>query len=490
MNNQYKNLKPQLKSNYKIFEKINDYKLCAFLIAFEGWKRGLHLKWYHAQYNKNEIFTMNEKTNGKLFSLENKKVKHFFYRSRGDKVSDATVKLCFDKNKTKDKLKNNKVNVPEGNIFDISEMDNIINYANKLRYPVVLKPLDGSMGRGVFVNIKNEQSLRDDIKQFKKSTNYKKCILEKYYEGKDYRFYVVDNKVISVIYRIPANVTGDGEKNIKELIEQKNKKRKSNPYLANKQIKIDYEIKKILNNKNITLQYIPKLKERVILRESGNLSLGGDSVDCTNEISNEVKTLAINALKSINNMPHAGVDIIINPKDNTQGVVLEINGTAEIGLHSFPMHGEAKDVPSAIVDYYFPETINNKKSLFYFEYLNILNLLNNHTLDYAPVMDAPIGRVYCRKYILYGKVQKVGLLNWIQKEALNKKLYGYGYNIDATKTVIYLYTTKKNELDKFVERCKKGNKRSNIKKVAYYDINTPNNCLFPMGFEIKRSLNF
>lgn len=63
--------------------------------------------------------------------------------------------------------------------------------------------------------------------------------------------------------------------------------------------------------------------------------MGGDSIDCTKEISNEVKALAVGALKSIKDIPHAGVDIIIDPSDNTKGVVLEINGTAEIGLHSF-----------------------------------------------------------------------------------------------------------------------------------------------------------
>lgn len=335
MNNSYKKSEVPTHLKNKVVKRINDYKLCAYLISFEGWRRGLHLKWYHTQYSDDNLFKMNEKTGGKNFSLEDSNSKHFFFRSRGDKVSNDAVKFCFNKSKTKKQLEYNGIKTPEGKIFNIYKDERMINYAKKIGFPVVLKPVDGSMGRGVFVNIKDVSSLKADINQFRKNFKYKNCIIEKYYPGKDYRFYVVDNKVISVIYRIPANVTGDGKKNIKELINQKNERRKYNPYLANKPIKVDYEIKNILAEKHLTLKSVPRLNENIILRETGNLSLGGDSIDCTKEISNEVKALAVGALKSIKDIPHAGVDIIIDPSDNTKGVVLEINGTAEIGLHSF-----------------------------------------------------------------------------------------------------------------------------------------------------------
>lgn len=64
-------------------------------------------------------------------------------------------------------------------------------------------------------------------------------------------------------------------------------------------------------------------------------------------------------------------------------------------------------MPSAIVDLYFPNSIDNNKSQFYFDYFSLLPLLNNHTIDYVQVMDAPIGDVYAKKYKLIGKVQNV-----------------------------------------------------------------------------------
>ena len=40
-------------------------------------------------------------------------------------------------------------------------------------------------------------------------------IVEKYYEGRDYRVCVVDYKVVAVANRIPPYIVGDGKLNIK-----------------------------------------------------------------------------------------------------------------------------------------------------------------------------------------------------------------------------------------------------------------------------------
>lgn len=56
--------------------------------------------------------------------------------------------------------------------------------------------------------------------------NVESVILEEYVVGQEYRFYVLEEKVLAVLNRIPANVTGDGVNNLSELIKIKNKERK------------------------------------------------------------------------------------------------------------------------------------------------------------------------------------------------------------------------------------------------------------------------
>lgn len=96
------------------------------------------------------------------------------------------------------------------------------------------------------------------------------------------------------------------------------------------------------------------------------MSSGGNPIEATDELSDEVKQIAVNSLKALPSIPYADVDIIVDFKDNTKGVVLEVNATAEIDFHLFPLIGKAKDIPGAIIDYYFPETIGAKKNFLLF----------------------------------------------------------------------------------------------------------------------------
>src|SRR5699024_11855069 len=94
-------------------------------------------------------------------------------------------------------------------------------------------------------------------------------------------------------YRATANVIGDGQSTIKQLIKEKNKIRKLNPYLAAKPIQIDDDIKRNLQKLGMTEQSILEKGEKVFLRTLSNLSAGGDPIDETDHLPNEVKQIAI-----------------------------------------------------------------------------------------------------------------------------------------------------------------------------------------------------
>ena len=48
-------------------------------------------------------------------------------------------------------------------------------------------------------------------------------LVEAFAPGKEYRFLVIDDKVVGILHRVPANVTGDGVHTIEELVAEKNK---------------------------------------------------------------------------------------------------------------------------------------------------------------------------------------------------------------------------------------------------------------------------
>src|SRR5699024_5613674 len=140
------------------------------------------------------------------------------------------INICKNKEVTKKYLLKGGVNTPKGNVFD-KEIRNeeIVSYANKLGYPVVLKPSNASGGRGVIANIANETEFIEALEYVRDALGFSKVIVEQYIEGQDYRLYVIGNEVVGAFYRIPANIVGDGKNTIRSLFEMKRKERMKNP---------------------------------------------------------------------------------------------------------------------------------------------------------------------------------------------------------------------------------------------------------------------
>src|SRR5699024_4218184 len=107
-----------------------------------------------------------------------------------------------------------------------------------------------------------------------------------------------------------------------------------------------------------TLDTVPPRGEVIYSSNKGNISLGGDPIDVLNELSDDTKKTAVNALRAIPGLVHGAVDVILDTDENGKEScsVIELNPTAQLGGILFPIKGESRDVPAAIIDYYFPET--------------------------------------------------------------------------------------------------------------------------------------
>src|SRR5699024_8618363 len=186
-------LLPHLKKD--VVEGIEGFKLDSYLIALEGWRRGLTLKWYRDETKSCKIKTFRGSTHDKLFTLTSDKRTHEFYRSRGDKVANRTVNICQSKEKTKSILSKKGISTPVGDVFNINDK-NITIYADDIGYPVVIKPPNGSMGKGVYTNITNHEELEKCLEDYRSRYNYQNVIVEKHYVGNEYRIYVVGDHTI------------------------------------------------------------------------------------------------------------------------------------------------------------------------------------------------------------------------------------------------------------------------------------------------------
>ncbi|WP_374724686.1 acylphosphatase [Calidifontibacillus erzurumensis] len=466
-------------------------KLCAYAVALEGWRRGLKLTWYSKDSDKfDHMITFGTNPPGRLFSLSSDERTHYFFRTRGDKVTKEAVEIGSDKDETKLWLLKAGVSTPEGKKFEGHVTDDeIVQYSASLDFPLVLKPTNGSMGNGVITDIENEEELRKALHYVRVELGYDSVILERFATGEEYRVYVIEDQVIAAYNRKPANVTGDGVHTIEELVELKNKLRKKNARLYDCLIEISQETIDFIGKKGYTLQSIPKEGEVILLQEKTNVSAGGDPVDATDKLPQEIKQLAIDAVKAIPGLHHGGVDIIWdqNKPIDKAAVVIEINPTAQIGGALFPVKGKSRDIPAAIIDYYFPETkgIKTDKEKIYFDFKSVLEPLQNRTAIEVEVPRAPIGKIYTKRYLFtLRSVKKANYQKKLKKRALAKNLHGHVNLLSNSKMELVVAGTDKKAIADFKKQLMKDVEAGKIAKVQEKSWKKP----VKVGFEISEDI--
>ncbi|MTJ09224.1 MULTISPECIES: cyanophycin synthetase [unclassified Anabaena] len=257
----------------------------------------------------------------------------------------ASAELAKDKAYANFFLKQFGYRVTEGNTFFSDKLcaklakprniDDGFNYAQKLGFPVIVKPLN--LSQGILVTkVYNQTEYYDvahKILQIKSG-----LIVEKFYNGNDYRIVVLDNEVIAAYQRIPLSVVGNGKSSIWELLQQKQERflnmgRKSG-------IKFDdFRIPQKLQTQNLDGDSVIPNGDIVYLLDSANLSSGGEAVDFSESIHPDFQQLAINITKDIG-LRLAGVDILTH--DITMPMVdytlIEVNGSP--GLSHYAASGE------------------------------------------------------------------------------------------------------------------------------------------------------
>jgi len=460
---------------------ISNFNLCVFLMGLEGWRRGLELALYH---NMNEYTTMRTQKKsrfGRSYSLKNGDKIHYFYQSRGDKISNTAVKIAQSKQLTKRYLKQGRIATLPSIQFNSSHTDeDIINKASNIEYPIILKPTYGTLSKGVILNIKSKDEFRAALRQVRGKLGYKSIIVERYFEGDDIRLYVVKDQVVAAVRRIPAKVTGDGKKTIDKLIDIKNKSRIMNPYLNARKIKKNKETRKILHKQGYELDDILEKNKTILVKNKSTMSQGVDLYDITDTISNQVKEMAIQTIRSMPDMDHGSVDMLY---DGNRSYVLEVNASANISLHMFPTEGKPRNVMAAIIDYYFPETIGkaNIHNNMYFDYLDIVEVLKKNYTNYIKVRPLCEEPIIAKEFQLSGEINYKRYSNWVMRQATDQELYGFIQKFDEDSVKVIIASKTEDKLLDFKKFLMDGPRKTIINEIIMYDWNKEVNN----GFQIR-----
>ena len=235
-------------------------------------------------------------------------------------------------------LEKEEIQFPKGKFFSLDMdkysnysiddlSDEIINYANKIKFPIMIKGAD--LHRGVCVNkIDSTKELLTILPKVWAMTSG--LIIEEYKFLLDYRFIILDDEIIVAYGKTPFAIVGDGIRSGEILVDEakmQNSKVSIGTGLDDMNNKIYSNLKKAGYTKKAV---IPK-GETIILLEVCNVSTGGTPWDCTKLINKNFHDYCRKIMKALN-LRFAGIDILSPDisSDPKLSYLLEVNSSPDL----------------------------------------------------------------------------------------------------------------------------------------------------------------
>ncbi len=266
---------------------------------------------------------------------------------------------------SKDKLATStllaRAGLPTPDTHAVKTAEEAMAVAERLGFPLVVKPRMGGKGYGVTVNIRTHDKLREALRLA--AQNRQGLIVERHVPGDDHRLLLVDGRLVAAAKRLPAHVTGDGASTIEELVDRVNcDPQRGMPFeRLREKIVIDDEALKHLALVGLTPHAIPGPGQVVRLRGTANISRGGMSIDVTDEVHPDNRRIAERAARLIG-LDVAGIDFLTadirRSWREVPSAILEVNSTP--GLRPHLGSNLQRDVVSPIIDHLFPAPANGR----------------------------------------------------------------------------------------------------------------------------------
>ncbi len=215
-----------------------------------------------------------------------------------------------------------------------ASVDDAIVLAEKMGFPVVVKPADCDRGEGVTIDINDTNALAS---AFDKAAAFSRSILvERQVPGVCHRILIAGNTLAYVVGRLPMGVKGDGTHTIRQLIALVNDEdaRKAK-HLRDKPQPCDELAEHTLASQGLRLDDILEAEQMGWLRPIESTEWGGLPDVATDRIHPDNLRIAIEATRCMG-LQVAGVDLITTdisqPWYETGAIINEVNFTPYLGL--------------------------------------------------------------------------------------------------------------------------------------------------------------
>ena len=271
------------------------------------------------------------------------------------RTSNIGVELASDKEETNGILRDLGLPVPKQRM--VNNSSDAKRAAQRIGFPVVLKPLAGNHGRGVSINLKSTEEV--EVAFAKAREHGRNVVVESFIEGFDHRLLVINGKLVAAAKRMPGHVVGDGKHTISELVDIVNSdpRRGVGHEKVLTRLEFDHQAERLLSKLGYDNSTVPKKDEVVFLRSTANLSTGGTAIDVTDIIHPDNREMAERTIKAIG-LDIGGVDFLTSDISQsyreTGGGICEVNAGPGFRMHVAPSEGTPRDVAGPVIDMLFP----------------------------------------------------------------------------------------------------------------------------------------
>ncbi|HKJ17999.1 MAG TPA: cyanophycin synthetase [Xanthomonadales bacterium] len=273
------------------------------------------------------------------------------------KTPHIAVEISCDKEETHNLLKDLGLPVPIQQL--VYGRDGAVRAAKRIGYPVVVKPLDANHGRGVSINLMDEEQVVTGFDKALDNARGRSVLVESYIDGFDHRMLVVNGELVAVAKRVPGHVVGDGKQTIEQLVDEVNldPRRGIGHEKVLTRLELDHQAERLMAKAEYNSETVLEKGEVFFLRSTANLSTGGTAIDMTDVCHPDNREMAQKAVQSVG-LDVGGVDFLTSDITRSYkevgGGIVEVNAAPGFRMHVAPSEGEPRDVSGKVMDMLYP----------------------------------------------------------------------------------------------------------------------------------------
>ena len=271
--------------------------------------------------------------------------KHLQLIDRSATLADAAMGARVAQDKAVSALILRGAGLPVGDHRLVKTQADALAAAQRLGWPVVVKPADRERGEGVTVHVRDDKALHSAFALAQQASKSGRILVEKHVEGVCHRLFVAHGKLLYAVKRWPRSVFGDGVHTVDALISQAQAiENERAPWLREPAYPRDELTLQALLQQGLDWASVPAAGCRVHLRDIESTQWGGWDEEVTDQLHPDNLAIALQAAQLLG-LSVAGVDVISQditvPWHQNGAIVNEVNhapllGGGEISRRDIP----------------------------------------------------------------------------------------------------------------------------------------------------------